>query len=81
MRALISKFDYMFVAIKKYKNLSKMKHEELEVSLEAHEMLLKQINSKNWHNNSSKKILQEDEIWCIKDRKIKIKMEKEKVEW
>lgn len=45
LRALTSKFDHIVVAIKKSKNLSEIKLEDLQASFEAHEMRLKQRNS------------------------------------
>lgn len=45
LRALTSKFDHIVVTIKNFKNLSEIKFEDLQVSLEAHEIRLKQRNS------------------------------------
>ena len=42
---MAAKFDYVIVSIEKSKNLDEMKLEELQASLEAHEMRLKQRNS------------------------------------
>ena len=45
LRSLIADFDYIVVTIEEAKTLSEMKLEELQASLEAHEMRLKQRNS------------------------------------
>jgi hypothetical protein len=46
LRALTTNFDYIVVTIDESKNLADMKLEELQASLEAHEMRLKHITSK-----------------------------------
>lgn len=46
LRSLTASFDYIVLLIEQSKNLSDMKLEELKASLEAHEMRLKQRNSK-----------------------------------
>ena len=46
LRSLTADFDYIVVTIEEAKTLSEMKLEELQASLEAHEMILKQRNSK-----------------------------------
>lgn len=46
LRALPAKFDHIIVAIEESKDLSDMKLEELQASIKAHELRLKQINLK-----------------------------------
>lgn len=41
LSSLIANFDYIIVSIKESKNLAKMKLEEVQAFLEAHEMKLK----------------------------------------
>lgn len=38
LRSLTANFDYIVVSVKESKNLAEMKFEELQASLEAHEM-------------------------------------------
>lgn len=45
LRYLTGSIDYIIVSIEESKNLAKMKVEELQASLEAHEMRLKQRSS------------------------------------
>lgn len=45
MICLTAKFDYIVVSIEEFKNLAEMKVKELQASLEAQEMRLKQRNS------------------------------------
>ena len=51
LRSLITIFDYIVVTIEEAKNLSEMKLEELQASLEAHEMRLQQRNSEREKEN------------------------------
>lgn len=46
LRSLITNFDYIVVYIKESQNPTKMKLEELQASPDAHDMRLKQRNSK-----------------------------------
>lgn len=42
LRAIPVKFDHIMVTIEEFKDLSEMKLEELQASLEAHEIRMKQ---------------------------------------
>lgn len=46
MRYLATNFDYIVGSIEEFNNLANMKLEELQASLEAHEIKLKKRNSK-----------------------------------
>lgn len=62
LRFLSTNFDYIIVSIEEFKNIAEMKLEEIKASLEAHEMILKQINLERDQGGwTCKKVHQE--IW------------------
>lgn len=66
LRDLPVKFDHIVMANEESKDLSKMKLEELQASLETREMRLKQRDSEKASDQVASKVLQEGERKFLK---------------